>query len=128
MTLLIKSFQSPFNFNSVKLIANIRIEYDYETEPPDIHFESKEEESDYLWKFQSGEYINLWLCVKASCLGEIGIDTLGQVHILANDADNQIETTISSHQMVKNALKNLEENILSKIKLLEEKLGLKFNK
>ena len=128
MTLLIKSFDSPFYFNSVELVANIRIEYNYETEPPDIHFESKEEESDYLWKFQSGEYINIWLIVKASCLGEIGFNTLGQVHILANDVDDQIDQTIESHEMVKYALNSLEENISFKIKLLEEKLGLKFIK
>lgn len=87
---------------------------------------SKEEEKEYLAKFESGEYTNLWLMVEAHGLGELDLNTLGQVHILSSDADKQIENVIIDEKMVKEAINDLVNVITFKIKLFENTLGLKF--
>lgn len=123
---LIKSYKSSFTFNDKEIEAIIKWFYDYEMELPNVCFDSKEEEKEYLAKFESGEYTNLWLMVEAHGLGEIGLNTLGQVHILSNDADKQIENVIIGEHMVKEAINDLVNVITNKIKLFENTLGLKF--
>lgn len=123
---LIKSYKSSFTFNDKEIEAIIKWFYDYEMELPDVCFDSKEEEENYFAKFESGEYTNLWLMVEAHGLGEIGLNTLGQVHILSSEADKEIEAVITGEHMVKEAINDLISVITNKIKLFENTLGLKF--
>lgn len=121
-----KLFDHSFIYKNKNLIASICCKYNYEHDISKIDLESEEEDKEYLKCFETGEYLNLTICVTASWLDEYGEDYLSEVHILAKDADHQIDETITHHNMVENAIYDLKSAIDEKIKLLEDNLELKF--
>lgn len=92
------------------VVVLIVFEYDYENELLEIGFESNEEQDQYLSKFETGEYSNLFLRVTASALGEKGCDLLGQVHVVSKNADNDLIEIAESHGMINNAIGELVKN------------------
>lgn len=94
---------------------NIRIvcEYDWETDPPNVEFESDEENKKYLKRFETGELSNLWVKVTAISLnlGDSADDTLGGIHVLSADAENQLMEAVKEHQMIDNAVNSLISNL-----------------
>ncbi len=102
---------------------NIRIvcEYDWETDPPNVEFESDEENKKYLKQFETGEFLNLWVKVTAisSKLGEIADDNLGGIHVLASDAENQLMEVVKEHQMIDNVVEKLISNLENKYRALK---------
>jgi len=102
---------------------NVRIicEYDYETDPPDVEFESDEENQKYLKQFEIGELLNLWVKVTAisSKLCEISDDNLGGIHVLAIDAENQLMEAVKEHQMIDNVVEKLVSNLENKYRVLK---------
>ena len=96
------------------VVVLIVFEYDYENELPEIGFESNTERNEYLEKFETGEYSNLFLKVIASALGEKGSDSLGQVHVVSKNADNDLIEIAELHQMADNAVKELVKNCEAK--------------
>lgn len=116
-----KIFSNSFTYKNKTLIADIICSYENEYDLPIDFFDSE-----YLKKFETGEYLNLVINVRAHYLDEYGEDYLSEVHILAKEMDNQIDETINSHNMVENAIANLKLAIDAKIKLFEDNLGLKF--
>lgn len=94
---------------------NVRIvcEYDWETDPPDVEFESDEENKKYIKRFETGELSNLWVKVTAISLnlGNFADDTLGGIHVLSADVENQLMEAVKEHQMIDNAVNSLISNL-----------------
>lgn len=102
---------------------NIRIvcEYDWETDPPNVEFESDEENKKYLKQFETGEFLNLWVKVTAisSKLGEITHENLGGIHVLTSDTENQLMEATKEHQMIDNVVEKLISNLETKYRALK---------
>lgn len=104
------SFTREVKIGNKLVTVLIVFEYDYENELPEIGFESNKEQDEYLEKFETGEYSNLFLRVIASALGEKGVDSLGQVHVVSKNADNDLIEIAESHGMVETAVGELVKN------------------
>ena len=104
-----------------ELDLRIVCEYDWETDPPCVEFESDEENEKYLKQFETGEFLNLWVKVTAisSKLGEIADDNLGGIHVLASDAENQLMEAAKEHQMIDNVVEKLISNLENKYRALK---------
>lgn len=106
---------------------NVRIvcEYDWETDPPDVEFESNEENEKYLKRFETGELSNLWVKVTAISLnlGDFADDTLGGIHVLSADVENQLMESVKEHQMIDNAVNSLISNLETKYRALKGYFG-----
>ena len=102
---------------------NIRIvcEYEWETDLPDVEFESDEENKKYLKRFETGELSNLWVKVTAISLklGEIADDNLGGIHVLTSDTENQLMEAVKENQMIDNVVKKLISNLENKYRALK---------
>lgn len=101
------SFTREVKIGNKLVVVLIVFEYDYENELPEIGFDSDKERNEYLSKFETGEFSNLFLRVIASALGEKGSDSLGQVHVVSKNADNDLIEIAISHGMVENAITKL---------------------
>lgn len=102
---------------------NVRIvcEYEWETDLPDVEFESDEENEKYLKRFETGELSNLWVKVTAISLklGEIADDNLGGIHVLTSDTENQLMEAVKENQMIDNVVKKLISNLENKYRALK---------
>lgn len=102
---------------------NVRIvcEYDWETDPPCVEFESNEENEKYLKRFETGELSNLWVKVTAIslALGETSDENLGGIHVLASDAENQLMEAVQENQMIDNVVNSLVSNLEIKYRALK---------
>lgn len=102
---------------------NIRIvcEYEWETDLPDVEFESDEENKKYLKRFETRELSNLWVKVTAisSKLGEIADDNLGGIHVLTSDTENQLMEAVKENQMIDNVVEKLISNLENKYRALK---------
>jgi hypothetical protein len=102
---------------------NIRIvcEYEWETDLPDVEFESDEENKKYLKRFETGELSNLWVKVTAISLklGEIADDNLGGIHVLTSDTENQLMEAVKENQMIDNVVEKLISNLENKYRALK---------
>lgn len=94
---------------------NVRIlcEYDWETDPPHVEFESNDENEKYLKRFEMGELSNLWVKVTAISLnlGNFADDTLGGIHVLSANVENELMEAVKEHQMIDNAVNSLISNL-----------------
>jgi len=102
---------------------NVRIvcEYDYESDPPDVEFESKEENEKHVKRFETGELSNLWVKVTAISLilHDMTHDNLGGIHVLASDTENQLMEAVKEHQMIDNVVEKLISNLENKYRVLK---------
>ncbi len=102
---------------------NVRIvcEYEWETDLPDVEFESDEENKKYLKRFETRELSNLWVKVTAisSKLGEIADDNLGGIHVLTSDTENQLMEAVKENQMIDNVVEKLISNLENKYRALK---------
>ena len=106
---------------------NVRIvcEYDWETDPPNVEFESNEENEKYLKRFETGELSNLWVKVTAISLnlGDSADDTLGGIHVSFSASygifENQLMEVVNEHQMIDNAVNSLVSNLETKYRALK---------
>lgn len=121
-----KTYDHPFTYNNKNLTATICCKYDLESSIPEIDLGSEEFNKKYLEKFKTGEFLNIAICVTASCLDECGEDWLSEVHVKAKLIDDNIDYAINRHNMIENAIDDLKSDINKKIKLFEDNLGLKF--
>lgn len=103
------------------LDLRIVCEYDWETDPPDVEFESNEENEKYLKRFETGELSNLWVKVTAISLnlGDFADDTLGGIHVLSADVENQLMESVKEHQMIDNVTEKLISNLENKYRTLK---------
>lgn len=108
------SFTREVKIGNKLVVVLIVFEYDYENESPEIYFDSNEERNKYLSKFETGELSNLFLRVIASALGEKGSDSLGQVHVVSKNADNDLIEIAFQHGMISNAIEELVKNCEAK--------------
>lgn len=108
------SFTREVKIGNKLVIVLIVFEYDYENELPDIYFDSDKERDEYLEKFETGELSNLFLRVNVLALGEKGVDSLGQVHVVSKNADNDLIEIAENHGMVENAVQELVKNCEAK--------------
>lgn len=102
---------------------NVRIvcEYDWETDPPNVEFESNEENEKYLKQFETGELSNLWVKVTAisSKLGEIADENLGGIHVNTLHTENELMEVVLENQMIDNVVENLISNLENKYRALK---------
>lgn len=97
---------------------NVRIvcEYDWETDPPDVEFKSDQENEEYLKRFETGELSNLWVKVSAISLSlnEGASHTLGGIHTLSSDTENQLMEAVKEHHMIDYIVEKLISNLENK--------------
>ena len=106
---------------------NVRIvcEYELETDPPNVEFESDEENKKYIKRFETGELSNLWVKVTATSLvlGDWADDTLGGIHVSFSYSydifTNQLMEVVKDHQMIDNAVNSLISNLEIKYRALK---------
>lgn len=102
---------------------NVRIvcEYDWETDPPDVEFESDEENEKYLKRFETGELSNFWIKVTAISLilHDMAHENLGGIHVLTSDTENQLMEAAKEHQMIDNVVEKLISNLETKYRALK---------
>lgn len=96
--------------------VDTQVNYSWEIEEESIEgsfdFGSEKENEEYLKKFESGEYISVFLTVTVEALGQVGIDSLGMIHV-KNDStiEDQLIQTAIEHDMKNNACLELAANI-----------------
>ena len=102
---------------------NVRIvcEYEWETDLPDVEFESAEENEKYLKRFETGELSNLWVKVTAISLilNETVSGNLGGIHALTSDTENQLMEAVKENQMIDDAVNQLVSNLENKYRALK---------
>lgn len=86
--------------------------WEYDDTSPDFDYGNEEENKKELARFESGELLNVFLKVTASCLGEIGTDTLGGCFVRAQHLEQDLIDVATAHDMKNNACIELKENIL----------------
>jgi CRISPR/Cas system CSM-associated protein Csm3 (group 7 of RAMP superfamily) len=90
------------------------LSYDYDDIPVEYGFDfgSKEENEEYLKKFELGELLNVVIKIEASYLGLEGTDYLGSCHVRSRELESDIQDIVKDHLMVEEAFDELSNNVI----------------
>lgn len=100
-----------FIVNGHELGATIQYLYDYDQESIDVAFESEEENTAYVARFDSGELVSLNITIKATWRDVVGYDNLCACHVYSRTAEKELAELAEHHGMVDEALAQLKQHI-----------------
>ncbi len=103
--------------------ATTWVEWDYETESVrgSVAWDDDEAEEAYYRRFDDGDLINLVVRVVATWQDAEGSDYLGGCHVVASKLGDEVLSTAEDHGMRMEALKQLQERVVSRAKLYKFK-------
>jgi len=115
-----KTFLTESQVNDKTLTILIEIEVEEELQEVNLidHDLSLKEKKDFLKRLDSGEVFSAFIVVRAKALEVEGNDSLGSCYIETKNFSHEIDTIVSDHSMIENAI----EDLLKKMKRLTEKL------
>jgi hypothetical protein len=121
--MVFKTEDATIEINGKTIPVKVSYAKDYDDEMPDFDYGTPEENAAEMKRFESYELSNLLLKVTASALGENGYDSLGQVFVVSDKADEQLLETANEHGMKETALHELKINLLYQYNVLKQAFG-----